>query len=241
MSILFNDRLDAGYQLAGALNYLSGSNAVVLGLARGGVAVGYALATDLGLPLRALVVRKIRAPDNPELALGAVSETGERWLDPRIVDATGATPEFIRREIELQVAEARRRQQEYGNVGGLAAVRSHPAIVVDDGIATGSSALVAVRSARSLGASEVMLAVPVASAQAVESLRPTVDELVALSVPDRFLAVGCHYRRFDQLTDEEVLGFLTAANVAGRGEATQNTSEKTSTSVAPDSAEGGSW
>jgi len=212
MNGLFEDRLEAGHRLAEALQEYRDSNAVVLGLARGGVVVGYAVAETLNLPLRALVVRKVGAPNNPELALGAVSETGEQWLDPNIVRATGANQSYLEREIAAQVAEAQRRQREYAIDSGLETVRGRPAIIVDDGIATGATALVAIRSARHLGASQVILATPVASPQAVQLLTPHADKMVVLSTPEPFLAVGLHYRHFDQTTDAEVVQYLRLAN-----------------------------
>jgi putative phosphoribosyl transferase len=211
MEYSFRDRLDAGKKLAARLEEYRGSSAIVLGLARGGVVVGYAVATALDLPFQALVVRKLGAPQNSELAIGAVSETGEQWLDLDIVRAAGATEEYIRREVEVQVAEARRREHEYRTGDGLSAARGKPAIVVDDGIATGSTALVAVRSARDLGASEVILAIPVASQQAVDFLQRHVDRLVVLMTPEPFMAVGLHYDRFDQVSDEEVIAYLKRA------------------------------
>jgi putative phosphoribosyl transferase len=217
MEYSFRDRLDAGTKLAAKLAEYRNGNAIVLGLARGGVVVGYAVATTLDLPLQPLIVRKLGAPQNPELAIGAVSETGEQWLDLGIVRAAGATEEYIRREVEAQVTEARRREHEYHTGHGLSAVQGRPAIVVDDGIATGSTALVAVRSARDLGASEVILAIPVASQQAVDFLQRNVDRLVVLMTPEPFMAVGLHYDRFDQVTDEEVIAYLKRA--AARTEA----------------------
>jgi putative phosphoribosyl transferase len=208
----FEDRLDAGRKLAEALHEYRDSNAVVLGLARGGVVVAYAVAESLNLPLRTLVVRKVGAPHNPELALGAVSETGEEWLDPNIVRATGANQPYLDREISTQVAEAQRRRREYAIGSGLEIARGRPAIVVDDGIATGATALVATRSARHLGASQVILSTPVASPQAVQLLTPHADKMVVLSTPDPFLAVGLHYRHFDQTTDAEVVSYLRQAS-----------------------------
>ena len=212
----FADRLDAGRLLAKELETYRAGDAVVLGLARGGVVVGYAVAKELNLPLRALIVRKVGAPRNPELALGAVSETGVRWLDTSLVKATGASEEYVQGEIAAQVAEARRRQQEYASgLGlGLEIVQGRQAIVVDDGIATGATAIVALRSARDLGASEIVLATPVASTQAVKLLQPAAGRLVVLHVPDPFLAVGFHYQHFDQVTDAEVINLLRSASGA---------------------------
>jgi predicted phosphoribosyltransferase len=217
MDYSFRDRLDAGSKLAARLDQFTHGDGIVLGLARGGVVVGYAVAMALDLPLQPLIVRKVGAPHNPELAIGAVSETGQQWLDLSIVRAAGATEEYIRHEVQAQVAEARRREHEYHTGAGLGAVRARPAIVVDDGIATGSTALVAVRSARDLGASQVILAIPVAPPQAVDFLQRQVDSLVVLMTPEPFMAVGLHYKRFDQVSDEGVIAYLKRA--ASRNEA----------------------
>lgn len=207
----FRDRTEAGERLVEALEEYRNGRAVVLGLPRGGVVVGAAVARAIGLPLEALVVRKLGAPTNPELAIGAVSETGVRWLDYRLVREIGATESYIQAEVERQVAEARRRQEEYRAGVGLEIVRGAPAIVVDDGIATGATALVGVQSARELGATSVVLATPVASRQASEGLRGYVDRLVVLATPDPFIAVGMHYESFGQVSDGEVVRLLAEA------------------------------
>lgn len=207
----FRDRLAAGERLAAALSEYRDSNSIVLGMARGGVEVGYAVAESLDLPLEALVIRKLGAPHNPELAIGAVSETGAVWIDRHMVKMTGASEEYVQREVAEQVAEAKRRQREYAIGPGPHAIRGKTAVLTDDGIATGSSALVAVRSARDKGAARVILAVPVASRQAVHFLEPSVDQLVVLGQPEPFYAVGLYYQHFDQVSDEEVIGYLRRA------------------------------
>lgn len=207
----FVDRVDAGRHLATALEDYRGSDAVVLGMARGGVAVGSAVASELGLPLRALIVRKVGAPGNPELAVGAVSETGVRWIDHELARATGADEAYLEREVERQVGEAQRRQREYADGPGIESVRGHPAIIVDDGIATGASALVAIRSVHGLGASRVVLATPAAAPQSVRLLQPQVDRLIALRTPDPFMSVGLYYRDFAQVSDAEVICYLREA------------------------------
>jgi putative phosphoribosyl transferase len=177
-------------------------------MARGGVAVAYPIAVELDLPLHALVVRKVGAPHNHELAIGAVSETGVRWLDEGLIRTLHVPRNYVEAEVEREVQEAQRRQEAYQTGSGLEAVRGHTAIVVDDGIATGSSAQVAVQSARQLGASEVVLATPVASMLAVAMLNSLVDKLVVLRTPEPFLAVGYHYAQFPQLDDAEVIRLL---------------------------------
>lgn len=208
----FQDRFDAGRRLAAAMSPYADADSEVLGMARGGVVVGYSVAKALRLPLHALVVRKLGAPHNPELAIGAVSETGQEWLDPYLVAATGATREYLQREIAEQVAEARRRQAEYAVGEGPASVQGKPVLLIDDGIATGASALVGIRSTRDLGATRVVLGTPVASRQAVALLRPKVDELVVLAAPEPFMAVGMYYRNFEQTSDREVTDLLRRAD-----------------------------
>lgn len=208
----FADRIEAGRALAERLGAYSRAGAQVLGMARGGVIVGLGVAEVLELPLRALVVRKVGSPHNPELALGAVSETGQLWVDGGLVLATGATDTYLESEIDRQVQESRRRKEEYGAVSPSGTLGGASCILVDDGIATGASALVAVRSARDLGAARVVLATPVASSQAAATLRPLVDDLVVLDMPDPFVAVGLYYANFEQTTDEEVVRALRRAN-----------------------------
>ncbi len=207
----FRDRLQAGVLLSGALQEFRATNTVLLGLARGGVVVGYSVARELGLPLQALVVRKLGAPRNPELAIGAVSEVGEWWLDHDLVQATGASDDYLAEAIARQTAETQRRRAEYGRTIDLSAVGAWSAIVVDDGIATGATALVGVRSARRLGAERVTLATPVASPHAVQTLQPLVDRLVTLAAPADFRAVGLYYQRFAQVTDAGVVHYLRSA------------------------------
>ena len=208
MEPLFADRLDAGLRLGHALSDYAGGDAMVVGLARGGVEVGYATAQYLRLPLTVLVVRKVGAPRNPELAIGAVSETGVRWLDREIAAATGADERYIQVEVARQVSEAQRRSETYGTAAALEAIRERPAIVVDDGIATGATALVALQSVRELGSREVILATPVASLPAVTSLLRVADSVVALETPEQFGAVGLYYGNFGQVSDEEVLRYV---------------------------------
>src|SRR5579875_1678742 len=211
----FANRLVAGERLAEALAAYRETDSVVLGMARGGVEVGYAVALALSLPLRALIVQKLGAPQNPELAIGAVSETGAVELDAEIVRATGADRDYVTAEVQHKVAEARRRQEAYHAGGDLDIVRGRIGIIVDDGIATGASALVAARSTRQLGAREVVLATPVASPQAASMLRHHVDRLIVLATPEPFMAVGLYYGNFDQVSDEQVMHYLHEAESGG--------------------------
>jgi putative phosphoribosyl transferase len=205
--VIFADRIDAGERLAKGLAHLAGSECVVLAIPRGGVIVGEVIARELGAPLDVVVPRKIGAPGNPELAIGAVAP-GIRVLDPRMVGALGVTDRYLEREMAEQEAEIERRQRAYRGGRPPRPVEGRVAIVVDDGVATGSTAVAALRWARARGAERVVLAVPVAPPQSLERLRAEADGVVVLETPQPFLAVGEWYRDFDQTTDEQVVSAL---------------------------------
>jgi predicted phosphoribosyltransferase len=205
---LFRDRREAGERLARALSDFTGEDVVVLGIPRGGVVVGASVANQLGAPLDVVIPRKVGAPGNPELGLGAVAE-GVEVLDQRLLDVLGVTEGYLRREVAAQQEELRRRAEVYR--GGRAPVdlAGKVAIVVDDGVATGGTAVAAIRWARNHGAAKVVLAVPVAPGDAVERLRQEADQVVALAAPEPFYAVGQWYADFPQVSDEEVIELLS--------------------------------
>jgi putative phosphoribosyl transferase len=209
--VIFADREDAGEQLAKALVDHAGSDSVILAIPRGGVIAGEAVARALGAPLDVVVPRKIGAPGNPELGIGAVAP-GVRVLDPRLIQALRVTSEYLEREIAAQGREIERRERAYRRGRPPVEVDGKVAIVVDDGIATGATAVAALRWARAQGASKVILAVPVAPAQALRRMADEADEIVVLATPDPFMAVGEWYRRFDQTSDDEVVAALARAN-----------------------------
>ena len=208
--MIFSDRAEAGDVLADALLEFAGTDPVVLAIPRGGVVVGRAVADALGAPLDVVVPRKIGAPGNPELGLGAVAP-GVRVLDDRLVRALHVTPEYLEREIAAQEREIERRERAYREGRPPVDVRGKVAIVVDDGIATGGTAAAALRWARERGASKVVLAVPVAPVQSIAKLREDADRIVVLATPEPFLAVGEWYRTFNQTSDDEVVRLLARA------------------------------
>lgn len=213
--MIFGDRHESGEQLAKALVEYAGVECVVLAIPRGGVIVGEVVARALGAPLDIVVPRKIRAPGNPELGIGAVAP-GVHVLDARMVEMLNVTPEYLEREIETEEREIERRQLAYREGRPGVQIRGRVAIVVDDGVATGGTAAAALRWARAQGAARVVLAVPVAPGAALGRLRPECDELVVLATPEPFFAVGEWYRRFDQTSDEEVVAALARAAAGGR-------------------------
>lgn len=205
---LFRDRADAGRQLAAALEHLATERPVVLGIPRGGVAIARHVADALGGVCGVIVARKLGAPDQPELAIGAVAADGESWLDESLARLTGADDTYLARERETGASEAARRERLYA-AGRPASLRGRVVVIVDDGIATGATALVAIRSARAKGASRVILAVPVAPPETLDRLRQEADQVVALHEPSDFVAVGQFYEDFRQVTDDDVRRALT--------------------------------
>jgi putative phosphoribosyl transferase len=206
---LFEDRADAGRRLADLLRPAPGL--IVLGIPRGGVAVAREVATKLGAPLDVIVPRKLGAPRNPELGIGAVGPDGTVVLDDRTLRMTGADREYVEAEVERQMAEIARRSEVYRRGRPPLSVAGRPVIVVDDGIATGGTAEAAVRSLANQGASRVTLAVPVAPAETLRRLASIADEVVVVATPEPFRAVGQWYERFPQLSDADVMAALAEA------------------------------
>jgi len=203
----FADRIDAGKKLALALKDFKG-NGLVLAIPRGGVVVGYVIAKDLGLPLDVIVPRKIGAPDNPELAIGAVAEDGTAILDKNLVSYLGVSQEYIKEETERQKLEIQRRLKVYREDTGYPSVKGLDVIVVDDGIATGSTMKAALASVKNRGAASVTVAVPVGPPQTIEELEKMADRVVCLYTPEFFQAIGQFYSDFSQTEDEEVIELI---------------------------------
>jgi predicted phosphoribosyltransferase len=205
--MLFADRADAGRRLGERLAGESLSDPVVLGIPRGGVVVAAEVARALDAPLDVVVPRKIGAPFNPELGLGAVAP-GVRVLDEHLIRELGVSPGYLDHEIAEQEQEIERRLTAYRGDREPVDPHGRTAVVVDDGVATGGTAVAALRWARAAGAGEVVLAVPVAPPQAMRMLESEADRVVALSLPEPFHAVGQWYRDFDQVGDAEVVAIL---------------------------------
>lgn len=207
---MFEDRAEAGRRLAEALAHLEGEDAVVLAIPRGGVEVGADVARAWGWPLDVVIPRKVRAPGNEELGLGAVAP-GVRVLDERMVRSLRVSQEYLEREIAIEEEEIRRRSEAYRAGRPPVDLRGKVAVIVDDGVATGGTATAAVRWARAQGASRVVLAIPVAPEEAMANLAKEADEVVCLATPEPFYAVGQWYARFPQTSDQEVIRLLEEA------------------------------
>jgi putative phosphoribosyl transferase len=219
--MIFTDRVDAGRRLAARLGHLQDQPVVVLGLPRGGVPVAFEVARALGAPLDVIVVRKLGVPSQPELGMGAIGEEGVRILNDDLVRRAGVTDRQLREVEQRERAELERRALRFRGERPRVPLEGRIAVVVDDGIATGSTARAACQVARAHGAARIVLAVPVAPPRWTADFTHDADELVCLETPDPFFAIGEFYVDFSQTSDEEVVRCLQRANEAspepGRG------------------------
>ena len=204
-STVFRDRAEAGQRLAEQLERYKDENPIVLALPRGGVPVGYEVARALGAQFDVFVVRKLGAPFQPELGIGAIAPGGVLVLDQETIRTLGITDDEIERIVEQEKAEMERRLQRFRGDRPFPNLHDHTIILVDDGLATGVTAYSAVRALRQMHPRKIVLAVPVCAAQTARALSDEVAELVCLSAPADFGAVGIWYRNFEQTSDEEVV------------------------------------
>ncbi|NIP57271.1 MAG: phosphoribosyltransferase [Gemmatimonadetes bacterium] len=209
----YSDRPEAGRRLAEALRreLPEPGDAIVLCLPRGGVPVGYEVARALGLPLDLLIVRKLGLPVQPELAMGAVASGGVRVLNPSVVSLADVDEETIEEVEREERAELQRRERAYRGDRPLPGLGGRTVILVDDGVATGSTIRAAIRAVRSREPEKIVAAVPVASPEGVKKLRKDADVVVCPLVPEFFAAIGSWYHDFPQLTDDEVRAILARA------------------------------
>lgn len=206
--MLFRDRREAGQQLSAALRTYQDRRPHVLAIPRGGVVVGYEVAVALHAPLDVVIPRKLRAPGNPELAIGAVAHDGTVYLDEALVAALRVPPDYVRAETAEQAEEITRRMLLYRGDRPPPDLSGSVAIVVDDGIATGSTMIAALRAVRGMGPARLVVAIPVAPADGMPRLHAEADDVVCLQRPPVFYAVGQFYDNFSQTTDNEVVALL---------------------------------
>ena len=209
--MLFADRVDAGRQLAARLEYLRGEPVVVLGLPQGGVPVALEVARALGAPLDVIVVRKLGVPFQPELGMGAVGEDGVRVINREVVRAVPVSADELAAVQAREQAQVDARAARYRVRRPREPLAGRTAVVVDDGIATGSTAKAACQVARAHGAARVVLAVPVAPLGWEARIAGAADELVCVDTPSGFYAIGQYYSDFSQATDDEVIACLELA------------------------------
>ena len=206
--MLFRDRAEAGRHLAERLRHLQGRPLVVLGLPRGGVVVAAEVARVLDAPLDVIVVRKLGVPTQPELAMGAVGEDGVEVRNDEVLRHVDVSPEGWATAVARERAEVERRARRFRGDRPRLPLAGRTVVIVDDGVATGSTARAACQVARAEGAAHVVVAVPVAPPAWTTRLDDVADELVCLETPRRFFAVGAAYADFTQLTDEQVVECL---------------------------------
>lgn len=204
----FSDRTDAGKRLAATLMDFSGKDAVVLAIPRGGVVAGYEIAKTLDLPLDVIIAHKLGAPDNPEFAIGAITEDGSTVLDEKTIVYLGVSKGYIEEESERQKGEIERRLKVYRQGMAPRELKGKGVIVVDDGIATGSTMKAALLSVKNKGAKSITVAIPVGPPSTIEELKRLADRVICLYTPEYFGAIGEFYSDFSQTSDEEVIELL---------------------------------
>jgi predicted phosphoribosyltransferase len=239
---MFHNREDAARRLAAKLKDLPLRDPLVLAIPRGGVVTGAVLARELGAELDVVLSRKLRAPGQPELAVGAVSEDGRVYLNPDVREFAERLEDFLAQERRYQLTEIARRARLFRAVRPAAAVAGRSVIVTDDGIATGSTMIAALQAVQAQQPYEVIVAVPVASRDRLEEVRRWCDEVICLIVPQQFWAVGQVYEDFTPVEDEEVVEVLRrTAPASGRagGTAGPITGKQSQRSSAPRSRSAG--
>lgn len=205
---LFVDRVDAGRRLANALKDYKEKNTIILAIPRGGVVIGFEVANALNVPLDVIIPRKIGAPGNPELAIGAVMEDGTIIMNEELTGFLQVSELYIKEESGLQRLEIERRLKFYRGDTPYPDLKNHVVIIVDDGIATGSTMKAALASVRKKGVRAVVIAVPVGPPSTVEELKREADHVICLQSPESFMAIGQFYENFNQTSDEEVIRLL---------------------------------
>ena len=213
----FRNREEAGRHLADKLrHYRDAEDTVVLALPRGGVAVGFQLGIALHLPLDVFIARKIGAPENPEYALGAVSEAGNIYLNPQAMAEFRLSQEDIKHVVVVRRQEIGRRQQLYRQGRHPLPLKNQTVILVDDGIATGATFFASIEGVRRQAPKHLVAAIPVGPSDTLVKVKTLVDELVVLATPEPFWAVGNHYIDFTQVEDRDVLEYLNLAEESFR-------------------------
>jgi predicted phosphoribosyltransferase len=213
----FHDRTDAGRRLAAKLQRLAGrDDVIVLALPRGGVPVGFEVARALGAPLDVFLVRKLGVPGREELAMGAIASGGVRVVNEEVVRMLGLGEDELDAAAADELAEMRRREEAYRDGRPAPDVTGKTVVLVDDGLATGSTMRAAVQAVRKLGPKRVIVAVPVGAGDTCRAFRDVADEVVCLHAPEHFYAVGNWYEEFTQTTDDEVRELLATSTTADR-------------------------
>ena len=212
---VFRDRREAGRRLAqGLIHYRNAKNTIIVALPRGGVAVGYEISLALHLPLDVLITRKLGTPGNPELAMGALAETGYRHMNSDVLRECHVSSDQLEEEVRRQQEEIKRRIERYRQGKPLLSLAGRTVILVDDGIATGATFFASLAALRAAHVQRLVAAVPVAPRHVPAKLRREVDDVVVLATPPIFHAIGQFYLDFHQVSDEDVVNDLEKARNA---------------------------
>jgi len=212
--MIFKNRLEAGQKLAEKLiKYKDQKNILVIGLPRGGLILAQEIAKKINSSLDIVVPRKIGAPNNPEFAIGAITEEGESFLNEDIIDYYKISKEYIAQEIAQEKKEAQRRLKVYRGEKEATSYKDKIIILVDDGIATGSTMLAALAFLKKKKVKKIIVAVPVLARDTIKIIEKEVEELIYLEAPLFFGAIGAFYKEFDQTTDQEVIAIMKNYNV----------------------------
>jgi predicted phosphoribosyltransferase len=206
---LFRDRQQGGERLARLLKERGLTGDIVLAVPRGGLPVGAAVAAAMGVPLDIVVARKMGAPGNPELAIGAVASDGSVWRNDHLIQQLGVSADYLERVRRQEADNARAKFDRYRGDRPEPELGGKTVLIVDDGVATGATTIACIRLAYSEGAARVILAVPVAPPESVKRLQQEADEVVAVEQPQWFMAVGQFYDQFGQVSDEEAMAYLS--------------------------------
>ena len=209
---MFLDRQDAGKKLSMLLEKFKDENPIILAIPRGGIVTAYETIKKLGCKWDLIIPRKIGAPLNKEVAIGAISLDGTYIFNEKYINILNISQEYIKTEIFEQTEEIKRRLVKYKGNENFPDVKDKTIIIIDDGIATGFTIQAAIHSIKKHDAKKIILAVPVAPQDAISQLEKIVDEVICLIIPDEFYAVGLHYKSFEQTTDEEVFNIVKELN-----------------------------
>jgi putative phosphoribosyl transferase len=207
--MIFKDRKDAGAKLAESLKeYKESPNVLILGLARGGVVLAAEISRILKLPFDLIMTRKIGAPFNPELAIGAITETGKGYFNESLIQALGVSKTYLEEAIQTEKKEAAKRLALYRKERPAPSLKGKIVLLVDDGIATGATMMAAALSAQNEGAKKIVVAIPAAPPDSLEFLNPAVDQIICLTPAEDFMAVSQFYEIFHQVEDAEIVTLL---------------------------------
>lgn len=209
--MILEDRQHAGRLLAETLATMKIKDGILLAIPRGGVVVAYEVAIRLRCPMDVIIPRKIGAPFQPELAVGAVTEDGTIFVNKEIVATIGVSESYLESEAQTQLREIKRRALVYRKGAKSEEISGRTAILVDDGVATGATMKAAILSLKKYSLKKIIIAVPVGVKETIDEFRKQVDEIVCLHIPESMYAIGEFYRNFEQTTDQEVVSFLELA------------------------------